>query len=233
MQKIDIQNFSKYYLKNDGNATLARVGHVNSVIDNVNGKIDAPTNPSPGDALVWNGTEWVAGNSADFTYQLGEYVSSEGGVIFHRYKESGQEKYLIVDITDVSASSAYSNINNMLIGPSAQSTWDGSSNNTAIVNQVGATSGAAFLCDASTNGGQNDWYLPAIDELSLIWHNRFNINKTLSSVGGAGIIGFDNYWSSTEDVATNACAFNFFFGSASNQLKASAYSVRAVRDLTI
>ena len=170
---------------------------------------------------------------ADFTYQLGEYVPSEGGVIFHRYKESGQEKYLIVDITNLSVSSAYSNINNILIGPSAQSTWDGSSNNTAIVNQVGATSGAAFLCDASTNGGQNDWYLPAIDELSLIWHNRFNINKTLSSVGGAGIIGFDNYWSSTEDVATNASAFNFFFGSANNQLKASAYSVRAVRDLTI
>lgn len=33
MEKIDIQNFKKYYQNNDGNATLARVGHVNAVID--------------------------------------------------------------------------------------------------------------------------------------------------------------------------------------------------------
>ena len=36
MQKIDIQNFNKYYLKNDGNATLARVGHVNAVVEEIN-----------------------------------------------------------------------------------------------------------------------------------------------------------------------------------------------------
>jgi chaperonin cofactor prefoldin len=36
MEKIDIQNFNKYYLKNDGNATLARVGHVNAVVEEVN-----------------------------------------------------------------------------------------------------------------------------------------------------------------------------------------------------
>ena len=234
MQKIDIQNFSKYYLKNDGNATLARVGHVNSVIDNVNGKIDAPTNPSPGDALVWNGTEWVAGNSADFTYQLGEYVSSEGGVIFHRYKESGQEKYLIVDIAELSTSSVYSDITNS-IGITGQSTWDGSSNTTAIVNQVGATSGAAILCNASTNGGQNDWYLPAIDELNLIFNNRFNVNKTLSNVPGATIIGFSVYWSSVE-VVTNSNlgrVLDFTSGNVSSSNKTSTYGVRAVRDLTI
>jgi len=36
MEKIDIQNFNKYYRKNDGNATLARVGHVNAVIEELN-----------------------------------------------------------------------------------------------------------------------------------------------------------------------------------------------------
>lgn len=34
MEKIDIQNFKKYYQNNDGNGTVARVGHVNAVIDN-------------------------------------------------------------------------------------------------------------------------------------------------------------------------------------------------------
>jgi len=33
MEKIDIQNFKKYYQNNDGNGTVARVGHVNAVID--------------------------------------------------------------------------------------------------------------------------------------------------------------------------------------------------------
>lgn len=36
MKKIDIQDFNKYYRKNDGNSTLARVGHVNYVLDIIN-----------------------------------------------------------------------------------------------------------------------------------------------------------------------------------------------------
>lgn len=39
MEKIDIQNFKKYHLNNDGNAALARVGHVNYVIDGLTQKI--------------------------------------------------------------------------------------------------------------------------------------------------------------------------------------------------
>lgn len=36
MEKINIQNFNTYYRKNDGNATLARIGHVNAVIEELN-----------------------------------------------------------------------------------------------------------------------------------------------------------------------------------------------------
>lgn len=36
MERIDIQSFNKYYRKNDGNATLARVGHVNYLLDLIN-----------------------------------------------------------------------------------------------------------------------------------------------------------------------------------------------------
>ncbi len=237
MEKIDIQNFNKYYRKNDGNATLARVGHVNAVIEEVNTKITAPENSQNGDVLVYNSTTelWEPGSAGgtDFTYQLGEYVPSEGGVIFHRYKESGQEKYLIIDITDVSGGSAYSDIQTT-IGATAQSTWDGSSNTTAIITQVGATTGAAFLCDTSANGGQNDWYLPAIDELGLIWNNRFNINKTLSGIIGASTMSFSNYWSSTENLGNLAWSFNFGSGGINpNANKGFTYFVRAVRDLTI
>jgi hypothetical protein len=169
----------------------------------------------------------------DFTYQLGEYVPSEGGVVFHRYKEGGQEKYLILDTVDLSTSVAWSDVDNTLIGASAQSTWDGQSNTTAIINQAGASEGAAFLCDASTNGGQNDWYLPAIDELNLIWHNRFNINKTLSGVISAVTIGFGDYWSSTEFDTGLAFFFSFLYGDVGPQtttlMKYEPLYVRAVR----
>jgi hypothetical protein len=39
MEKIDIQNFKKYYRNNDGNGTVARVGHVNAVIEELNNLI--------------------------------------------------------------------------------------------------------------------------------------------------------------------------------------------------
>ena len=39
MEKIDIQNFKKYYRNVDGNATLARVGHLNYVIEGLTEEI--------------------------------------------------------------------------------------------------------------------------------------------------------------------------------------------------
>lgn len=175
-----------------------------------------------------------------YTYEIGQYVASRGGVIFHRYKDGTNENYLVIDTTDISISSFWSNIDNVAIGATAQSTWDGLSNSNAIVAQVGFTSGAANGCLISTNNGQTDWYLPAIDELSLLWQNRFNVNRTLSGASSAGTIpgtptqiGYNNYWSSTESDSTNAWYFNFPSGSASLNDKYNTYYVRAVRKFTI
>ena len=63
MKTIDIFNLSKY-LRRPGDNKLARIGHVNSVIDTVNGKIDAPANSQTGDTLVYQSGSWVAGASA-------------------------------------------------------------------------------------------------------------------------------------------------------------------------
>ena len=175
----------------------------------------------------------------DYTYEIGQYVASRGGVIFHRYLDGSNENYLVIDTTDISSSSFWSNIDNVAIGATAQSTWDGLSNSNAIVAQAGFTSGAAKLCLDSTNNLQSDWYLPAIDELSLLWQNRFNVNRTLSgnsshgSISGATQIGYNYYWSSTELV--NNLAWNFFFsdGDARNTNKSNSFNVRAVRKFSI
>jgi hypothetical protein len=79
MEKIDIQNFKKYYQNNDGNGTVARVGHVNAVIDNVNTKITAPDSPTVGDMVTWNGTEWVAtpAGGSDYTETIVNITPTE------------------------------------------------------------------------------------------------------------------------------------------------------------
>jgi hypothetical protein len=171
------------------------------------------------------------GSGGNFTHYIGEQFG--GGVIFHLWKDAqGVEHGLIVDITDLSTAQVWSNIQTTLIGASAQSSWDGLSNSNAIVGQAGHTSSAsaAALCLNSTNGGQSDWYLPSIDELSLLWHSRFNVNKSLSAFGGATVLpNLAGYWSSSEYIAGNAWYFGFLSGSASGGGKGDSNYVRAVR----
>ena len=142
---------------------------------------------------------------------------------------------MIVDKTDLATAQVWSNIQSTLIGPSAQSSWNGLSNSNAIVAQAGHTSSAAALCLNSMNGGQSDWYLPSIDELSLLWHSRFNVNKSLSTMGGATVMPYYvAYWSSTENFNSQAPNPNVFFftfaeGSSSASSKSPTWYVRAVR----
>jgi hypothetical protein len=169
------------------------------------------------------------GSGGGFTHYIGEEFG--GGVIFHLWKDNaGIEHGLIVDKTDLSTAQVWSNIDATLIGSLAQSSWDGLSNSNAIVSQAGHTSSAAALCLNSTNGSQSDWYLPSIDELSLLWHSRFNVNKSLSAIGGASVLSNSNYWSSEEFENVTACAFiGGTVSSGCGYLKTDTYYVRAVR----
>jgi hypothetical protein len=62
MEKIDVINFKKYYQNDDTNATMARVGHINATIEELNLKITIPKNPTIGSTLVWDGEKYVPGN---------------------------------------------------------------------------------------------------------------------------------------------------------------------------
>ena len=120
----------------------------------------------------------------------------------------------------------------MAIGSSAQSNWDGLSNSNAIVGQAGHTNSAAALCLNSTNGGQNDWYLPSIQELSMLWNNYYTVARSLSQISGATQMSRSYYWSSSESSDNYAWNFSFYNGIASdyyNANKASTIYVRAVR----
>ncbi|MFN8281323.1 MAG: DUF1566 domain-containing protein [Saprospiraceae bacterium] len=175
------------------------------------------------------GTVSGGGSGGSFTHYIGEQFG--GGVIFHLWKDNtGVEHGLIVDKTDLSTRQIWSNMDYALIGTTAQSSWDGLSNSNAIVGQKGHVNSAAALCLNSSNGGQSDWYLPSIDELSLLWHNRFNVNKSISTIGGATVLPiWANYSSSMESGSSSMWYFNFQLGSAYSDNKNGAYYVRAVR----
>ena len=141
--------------------------------------------------------------SGGFVHFIGEHFG--GGVIFHLWKDSsGIEHGLVVDKVEIN-NIVFSNVTSA-IGPSAESSWNGLQNSNAIVSQSGHTNSAAAICLQSANSGYTDWYLPSIDELSLIWQNRFDVNKSLSQSGDTEMKAA--YLSSTE---TAGAIFIHFF----------------------
>jgi len=168
------------------------------------------------------------GGSSGNVHSIGEVFG--GGVIFHIWKDaSGVEHGLIVAQTDQSQSQVWSNNTLSLVGGMAQSSWSGMENSDAIIKQGGHTSSAASVARAYAGGSNTDWYLPSLDELNLLYQNRFNVNKTLSVTSGATQIGQNFYWSSTENINTDAWCLSFDIGDAYSISKYNTIYVRAVR----
>ena len=178
-------------------------------------------------AIGPQGPQGPAGTGG-FTHYIGKAFG--GGVIFHLWKDTlGVEHGLIVDKTDLSTAHVWSNNFLNLIGPSAQSSWNGLSNSNAIVGQAGHTSSASALCLNSTNGGQIDWYLPSVQELNMLWNNYYTVARSLTQISGATELQPTRYWSSSEFVNNSAWHIYFYDGGANYSTKNGTYCVRAVR----
>ena len=193
-----------------------------------------------GDTLTITGS---GGGGSQFTYEIGQYVPSEGGVIAHRWLSStplgsptsgSVQNYIVVDTSNLSSGAVWASLNTLIT--SVESTFNGASN-TANLITAGAPSGitagtAAVLCNSSTNNGQTDWYLPAIDELSKIWQNRWDIEQGIINASGTPIdVSF--YWSSTQGNAAVVLYYDFTTGQANLVIKSSTLYVRAVRRFSI
>jgi hypothetical protein len=176
------------------------------------------------------GPQGPAGSGEGFTHWVGE--SFGGGVVFHVFKDAlGEEHGLICSLTDLSTSAQWG-----LYGtdvPNCESTWNGAANTAAIMASGVEAGSAAQLCDAYENGGFTDWYLPAIDELNLMYYAKYNLNRSLSQIAGAApfdLNAYPYYWSSSEYNFFNAWVFGFGFGATNyDYSKGFAFYVRAVR----
>ena len=114
-----------------------------------------------------------------------------GGIVYYIYKGSdGMDHGLIVaktESTDVQWQSATSLVN-------ANRSWDGVFNTGKMTNSPART---------YVEGLGPGWYLPSIDELSILWHNRFHVNKAMFDGVYTLISQTAIYWSSTESSALN------------------------------
>lgn len=168
-------------------------------------------------------------STTDYTHYVGEEFG--GGVVFAVWKDkAGEEHGLIVAKQDNAEKNTWSNIIALEIGASAQSSWNGYDNTLAITAQPEHEVSAASVCNQFAYQGFSDWYLPSIDELNLLWSNRFYVNKALNAMQQGQEISMKyNYWSSTEYSAGNAFQFSFINGNATVSAKHSTFAIRAIR----
>ncbi|MBK9630351.1 MAG: DUF1566 domain-containing protein [Saprospiraceae bacterium] len=203
----------------------------NPSVQNIRGTMVSPQKPVKDQYLKFDGNQWVPVDLSTvptFKHFIGEYFG--GGMVFHVYKDSkGEEHGLIVCLDTKRAK--WSNITNLAIGSTANSTFKGAENTTAIANQMNSSEGAAYLAEIATDQGFTDWYLPALDEMNLISQVRYTLNTLLETDTDPMSNGFgvNQFWTSTEIGNTNAWAFNFGEIGASAESKNSTLNFRIIR----
>lgn len=199
------------------NATTSTDGFLISIdkakLDNLSN-----VNITAGTGISTSGTYPALTIASSHTHYLGETYLD--GIIFTLYIGSdGQQHGLIVSITETEA-----RWQNAGVVVNADRAEDG------LYNTGLMTNSPAKEWVESLGAG---WYLPSIDELSLLWHNRYYVNKTLrmnaqTLLATTGITAI--YWSSNEANTTFAFNFNFTNGHVtSSGAKAYSYRVRGIR----
>jgi len=158
-----------------------------------------------------------------------------GGIVVAEWDENGVKKALIASLTNLSFVAPWTipAYDTTLIGPTAQSFSNGSTNTDAIIAQTGVpatTAYAAGLARLYLGGGFTDWYLPAVWELNMCYNSAAIVNKVLGDVNGFSL---SYYWSSTEVGNTTAWFQYFNSGTQFSVNKFNASYVRAVRIHTL
>jgi len=198
--------------------TISGINELMSVpyaLFSANGGTPGPAGQAgPAGATGLTGPAGAAAPIGGFTHYLGEAFN--GGIIYYLYKGSdGLEHGLIVALTESTAQ--WQTLGTLV---NANRTEDGAYNTTLMT----GSSAATYI--ATLGAG---WYLPSIDELGLLYYNRYSAQKGLRTGGNTLLSNGTSYWSSTEYGATNAYNFTFKNGAADNASKTYTTTVRGIR----
>ncbi len=157
-------------------------------------------------------------------YKVGDYYDdgTKQGVVF--YVDATGQHGKIVSLDQVKEQQWCTNAQydkGIRVGASSES--DGKANTDKVMSRSDSAEYSAFVwCRAKGK----DWYLPAKDELKLLYSVRDTINRTLNERGGKRLSGW--YWSSTEYNGSSAWDVDMYNGDTYFNIKYFNYYVRAV-----
>jgi predicted nucleic acid binding AN1-type Zn finger protein len=157
-------------------------------------------------------------------YSIGD-TGPAGGIVFYvKGSYSNGWRYLEAAPSDQSTGTQWWNGSGTWSGAIGGAVGTGAANTAAIVATLGEGSYAAKLCADLVFGGYDDWFLPSMDELNLMYVNLKQQNR--------GGFASTDYWSSSElsnQFSNYAWSQTFFGGHQQSCTKDYSYHVRAAR----
>jgi hypothetical protein len=177
-------------------------------------------------AFAVNSTGVAYGNEVAFTTSAKPPVGTQfGGGVIAYFFQPGDPGYVDGIAHGIIASSEDEGIFHwgcmgIDIPGTSTAMWTGQANTEAIMNICSQTGNASFVCVNANRGGYTDWFLPSLNELNLLYHNRMQIGNFTSSL----------YWSSsagTNDVEAHALVFQN--GSQVLELRSETGRIRPIR----
>jgi len=155
-------------------------------------------------------------------YDIGD-IGPAGGIVFYdKGSYSSGWRYLEAAPSDHSTWVLWNNGSNVTTGATATGIGSGAANTATIVSVQGAGTYAASVCADLSIGGYEDWFLPSMDELNLMYAQKGIIGGLSSSISP--------YYSSSETASWTAWVQYFSSGNQdAGYYKDYGGLVRAIR----
>ena len=176
--------------------------------------------------IFWVQTDQMA-QAPTFAYKVGD-TGPGGGIIFFvdRFDEYTGFTYLEVAPSSThvtrtwapAGSPSYTSVLARGLGAGYQNTLD-----IVARGPTDAATSAVKYCADLTSGGQSNWYLPSLSEMTMVYHVAH------LDLGVAGFDGGGTYWTSTELADPQVWVFGFQFGIPQGQNRTNVYRVCPVR----
>ena len=154
------------------------------------------------DSLVtWNNNGLLGFRNISSIKRNKFYIGQDtlGGIVYYIYENEAGEKHGLI-VTKTFDSKQWQSTNSYT---GADRTWDGSYNMGQMVNSPAK--------DYIIQNYSAEWYLPSIDELILLYQNRFHVNKILFNEN-YDLLPLDVAWSSLENNTNEAYSLDFKTG---------------------